>query len=203
MERSEVRHVLIEAVIAVIANEGMDKVTTKAVATRARVNETYIYRVFGDKAGLLRAAFSQLDSELIEAILKYIPVMQMTDIPIDERCRILFCLVWKFIIGEETRCTSFIRYYYSPYFRKYSEQEHKEGYREVVKQMTPAFREGADVWMLLNHILDFLLTSAFKIFLQQLPDTEQTANDLFRIIYAAMEPQLAWSIRSQYEQSSQ
>ena len=47
--KEELRKALIRATIHVIANDGLDKATTKALATCAQVNEGYIYRVFDGK----------------------------------------------------------------------------------------------------------------------------------------------------------
>ena len=202
MEPQEFKRKLKESVIHVIATEGMDRVTTKAIASHAQMNEGYIYRLFQDKDTLLKETFEQLDDELIGGIKKYLPVMEITTIEIKERCRALFCMIWKFIIAKPERCHAFIRYYYSPYFIRLSAQRHRHYCQEVVEVMRPAFRQGADVWFLLNHILDFMLASSIRLFRNELTDTDETADDLFHIIYSAIEPQLAWSIRSQYEQDN-
>lgn len=200
MEQEDYKRRLRESVIHIIATEGMDRVTTKAVASHAQLNEGYIYRLFNDKDTLLKEAFDQLDSELIGGIMKYLPVMEITTIEIRERCRALFFMVWKFMICMPDRCHAFIRYYYSPYFNRLSAEKHKQDYQPVLDVFRPAFRADADAWRLLNHILDFMLTSSIRLLRGEIDDTDETAEDLFCIIYSAMEPQLVWSIRSQYEQ---
>jgi AcrR family transcriptional regulator len=202
MEPQEFKKKLKESVIHVIASDGMDRVTTKAIATHAQMNEGYIYRLFQDKDTLLRETFEQLDDELIGGILKYLPVMEISTIEIKERCRALFFMIWKFIIAKPERCHAFIRYYYSPYFLRLSAQKHRHKYQTVVETMTPAFRKGADVWFLLNHVLDFMLSSSIRLFRGEIEDTDEVADNLFHIIYSAIEPQMSWSIRSQYEQDS-
>ena len=200
MEQEDYKRKLRESVIHIIATEGMDRVTTKAVASYAQLNEGYIYRLFKDKDTLLKEAFEQLDGELIAGIMKYLPVMEITTIEIKERCRALFFMIWKFIICMPERCHAFIRYYYSPYFSRLSAEKHRQDYQPVVDVFRPACLNGADTWRLLNHILDFILTSSIRLFRGEIDDSDETADDLFRIIYSAMEPQLAWGIRSEYEQ---
>lgn len=200
MDQEDYKRKLKESVIHIIAAEGMDRVTTKAVASYAQLNEGYIYRLFNDKDTLMREAFDQLDGELIGAILRYLPVMDITTIEIQERCRALFFMVWKFMIAMPERCHAFIRYYYSPYFSQEVAEKHRRDYQPVIEVFSTAFRSNANAWRLLNHILDFMLTSSIKLIRGEIDDSDETADDLFRIIYAAMEPQLAWSIRSEYEQ---
>ncbi|MEV5894823.1 TetR/AcrR family transcriptional regulator [Nonomuraea fuscirosea] len=53
--RGQTRHRVIEAAADLLAREGRDAVTTRAVAVAAGVQAPAIYRLFGDKEGLLEA----------------------------------------------------------------------------------------------------------------------------------------------------
>ncbi|MFI6633815.1 TetR/AcrR family transcriptional regulator [Nonomuraea fuscirosea] len=53
--REQTRHRVIEAAAGLLAREGRDAVTTRAVAVAAGVQAPAIYRLFGDKEGLLEA----------------------------------------------------------------------------------------------------------------------------------------------------
>lgn len=192
MKQDEIRLALKDATVRVVARDGLDKTTTKSIAQEAGVNEVYIYRLFEGKEDLLKATFKMLDQELADEILRRLPIMNHTGVRIEDRCRSLFYFVWEFLLKGEERCTCFMRYYYSPYFQKYSYHEHERIYKPVLEQFTPAFWEGADVWMLLNFILDFMLCSATKVYHGQIPKTNTAADQIYHVIYSAMEPQLVW-----------
>lgn len=51
------KQAFIESAIRVVAREGLDKATTKAIAADAGLNEAYIYRCFESKEAMLRDAF--------------------------------------------------------------------------------------------------------------------------------------------------
>lgn len=51
------RQAFIEGTVRVVARDGLDKTTTKAIATEAGLSEAYIYRCFESKEALLCAAF--------------------------------------------------------------------------------------------------------------------------------------------------
>ena len=53
--RDDVRSKIVAAAAALLANGGQDAVTTRAVAAAANVQAPTIYRLFGDKSGLLDA----------------------------------------------------------------------------------------------------------------------------------------------------
>ena len=192
MEKEIMRKKLIESTIYIVASEGINKATTKAIATHAEVNEVYIYRLFKDKEDLFEQTFSLIDSELISYILKYAPIMKIEEIEITERCHIFFKSCWKSILDYD-RCSFFIRYYYSHYYNSYSPQKRKAAYADVIDVFTPAFIEDTDVWRIFNRILDIVYSTVVKILRDEIPDNEETADDVFRVLYSAIEPFFVWS----------
>lgn len=45
MEVQEMRQVFIDSAVRVVARDGMEKTTTKAIASEAKLNEAYIYNI--------------------------------------------------------------------------------------------------------------------------------------------------------------
>ena len=134
MSPQEMRQTLIAKTISVIANEGLDKTTTKAITQGTGINEAYIYRCFAHKEDLLTKAFETLDEELVRKAMQHISVMYMSELEYELRCRVFFEAVWKFLLGNKDKCLAFVRYYYSPYFAKYSAFEHKKRYSPLVEK---------------------------------------------------------------------
>ena len=90
------------------------------------------------------------------------------------------------IAGRE-KCLAYIRYFYSPYFAKNSVEDHTQLYKPVLEAFSDAFRPEADVWMILNHILNVLLDFAIKVHIGQMPNTEDYSEHVFRVIYRSVE----------------
>lgn len=193
MNKDEVRQSLIEGTIRVIATDGIDGATTKQISKVTGINEAYIYRCFRDKDDMFTCVFNRLDQELANALMEAMPVMHEKSIQIEDRCFMLFSKVWRFVTGNSERCLCFMRYYYSSYFFKYSLAEHKRAYERIVEGITPAFKPGADVWMMLNHMLDIILARAVKIFSGECVNNDATATELFALIYDSVESQLSWT----------
>lgn len=181
------RATLIDRTITVIANEGLDRTTTKAIVAGTGINEAYIYRQFADKDDLLIKTFDFLDEELVAETLKHMSVMTMTDIPFEERCWLYFSAVWKFLISSRNKCLAFVQYFYSPYFAKHSADEHKERYQVLIEKVQPVFREEADVWMILNHILNVMLDFAVKVHNGQMSKEDSYTEHVFRVIYVSVQ----------------
>lgn len=187
MKQDELRLRLIDGTIHVIAREGLDKASTKQIGLSTKINEAYIYRCFKDKEDMFAKAFDSLDNELANKILQHLPVMYMQDLEYELRCRVFFEAVWKFVLANKEHCLAFIQYYYSPYFTKYSVEAHKKRYVSVVEKFKDAFKDEADVWMILNHILNVMLDFAVKVHNGQMPSEDNYSEHVFRVIYRSVE----------------
>ena len=193
MEQSYMRQKFIDSTIHIVAADCIHKATTKAIATHSGINEAYIYRVFKDKDDLFAATFAEIDNELIACILKYVPIMNIKGIDIDERCHIFFRSCWKNIVSDREKCSFFIKYYYSHYYNSYSPIDRRRAYCRVIESFTPAFKKSTDVWRVLNRILDIVYSTIIKILRAEIPDDEETAEEVFSVIYSAIGTQFSWS----------
>jgi len=183
MKREELRPRLIEATVQVIAREGLDKASTKQIGLTASLNEAYIYRCFADKEDMFAKAFAFLDEELVGKATTHVSVMAMPELSFEMRCWAFFTAIWRFMLGNREKCLAYIRYYYSPYFAKNSAAEHKKRYAPLVEKFRPAFQEKANVWMILNHILNTMMDFAVKVYDGAVADDADTAEHVFRLVY--------------------
>ena len=186
MKHYDVQSRLIDRTIIVVAENGLDKTTTKAIVKGTDINEAYIYRYFSDKEDLLSHVFDTLDEELVAKVMQHLPVMYMRELEYELRCRVFFEAVWKFLLGNKEKCLAFVRYYYSPYLTKYSAESHKRRYVPVVEKFKEAFKDEADVWMILNHILNVMLDFAVKAHNGQMPKEDNYVEHVFLVIYASV-----------------
>ena len=186
MKSNDTRRQLIEGTIRIIARDGLDKATTKQIGIETATNEAYIYRCFRDKTDMFAQAFDCLDDELLDNLMQHVSIMYVQTMDFEMRCWGFFSSVWRFILDNQDRCQAYIQYYYSPYFKKHSAEIHKRRFVPLVKKFQDAFRDEANVWMLLNHILNVMLDFAVKIFDDALADNEDTAEHIFRLLYVSL-----------------
>lgn len=190
-KKREIRKALQEAAIQIIAKYGLERVTTKELKLQAGVgNEAYIYRVFANKQDLIATTFDMLDQELAREISIHLGIMRDESISFDERCFLIFSAVWKFLLVCPDRCMCFMQYYYSPLFVRYSAERHRELYEPVVERFGRVFKQGTDVWRMLNYILDIMLTMSIKIFRGEIDDTPEFEQEVFEWIYRSLYPYL-------------
>lgn len=180
------KEILLTRTISVIAEDGLDKTTTKAITAGTGINEVYIYRHFAHKEDLLTKAFDKLDNELVTEVMGHLPIMYVSSLPFELRCRVFFEAIWKFLLGNREKCLAFVQYYYSPYFSKYSAETHKRRYKPLVEKFSDAFKDEADVWMILNHILNVMLDFAVKVHNNEMSEDDDYPEHVFRVIYASV-----------------
>ena len=190
MKQDELRQKLIAGTICVIANEGLDKATTKQIGTQTAVNEAYIYRCFNGKEDMFSKVFDFLDDELFNKTMEDVSVMYVEDIAFKQRCRLFFFGVWRFLLANREKCLAYVYYYYSPYFKKYSSAIHEARFQPLVKKFRIAFIEEADVWMILNHILDVMLSFSTKVHNGLMSKTDDYGEHVFRVLYESVKQYL-------------
>lgn len=198
MKQDEIRRKLIDGTIRVIAREGLDKASTKQISLETSVNEAYIYRCFADKEDMLAKTFAALDEELFERTMRHFEVMHLKEVEFDVRCRLYFDAVWDFLLGNRDKCLSYIRYFYSPYFTKYSAETHQKRFAPLVIKFREAFRDEADVWMIMNHILNVALDFAIKVHNGLMRDSEDYSEHVFRVIYVSVKQYFKTSKESEF-----
>ena len=70
MEQESMKQAFMECAVRVVARDGMEKATTKAIAAEAKLNEAYIYKCFSNKDELLSAALHMEDVRLANLLQK-------------------------------------------------------------------------------------------------------------------------------------
>lgn len=186
MKYDEIRQRLIDGTIRVIAKEGLDGASTKQIGLATSINEAYIYRCFENKQDMFAKTFGALDEELLAKTMQYVDVMFKADMEFVQRCRSYFFEVWAFLLGNRDKCLTYMQYFYSPYFTRHSAEDHKKRFMPLLTKFRNAFKDEADVWMILNHILNVMLDFAVKVHNDQMPDNDVYAEHVFRVIYASV-----------------
>lgn len=186
MKQDMIRQRLIEGTIHVIANEGLEGASTKQIGLAAAINEAYIYRCFENKEDMFAKTFDSLDEELLAKTMQHIEVMGMSEMEFVQRCRRYFFEVWGFLLSNRDKCLTYIQYFYSPYFTKHSAGGHKKRFAPLVTKFRAAFKDEADVWMILNHMLNVIFDFAVKVHNEQMSRDDDYAEHVFRVIYASV-----------------
>ncbi len=188
MKQDETRSKLIKGAIKVIARDGLDKASAKQIEQASGLNVVYIYRCFKDKEDLFAETFAYLDNEIVQKFMESFSAIKFSNLSRENKCRLLFAMLWRFLLGNQEKCVCFTRYFYSPYFKKYSADRHRADYEELINTISKAFKKEANVWMLFNHILNVMLDFAIKVYDGAIPDDDDTAEHVFRLVWFSINP---------------
>jgi len=189
---SEIKELLIENAIHLIAEGGFEKATTKELTHCGgqlpdfKMNEVYIYRFFGSKEKLYETAFVRLDTELFHAFKHGVEIIGGFDDSRKEKLESFFSMAWQFILGNEERCRCYVRYYYSIYFKGASLEAHRKLFAGMVDEMTPIFKEEADVSSILHSVFTALFDFAIRVYNGDLEDNDENRPHIFNVLYCMM-----------------
>lgn len=189
---AEIRELLISNAIHLIAEGGFEKATTKELTHCGgdlpgfKMNEVYIYRIFGSKENLYEAAFVRLDNELFYAFQGGVAALGGFNENVKEKLREFFRMAWQFILGNEEKCRCYVRYYYSVYFKGTSLEAHRKRFEGMISEMTPLFKEEADVVSILHSVFTTLFDFSIRVYNGDLEDSDINRPHIFNVLYCMM-----------------
>lgn len=153
MEQREIQQTFIRSAIRVIAQKGLVKATTKAIAADAGLNEAYIYKCFKGKDELLAEALHDRDEGLAVFLRREFPNVLAETSPWRDRCFHLWEKTWKFILDKRDDCIFYLRYYSSPDFYAYEHDRQQQYYHALIQRVAYLFRPETDLDMLMHQVL--------------------------------------------------
>lgn len=189
---ADIKNLLIKNAIHLISEGGFEKATTKELTYCSghlpdyKMNEVYIYRFYGNKAGLYEAAFASLDAELYDTFIDGIKAVGNFEGQTKEKLHEFVLIAWHFIMSNEERCRYYVRYYYSIYFKDISKENHNKLFEKIVNEFSPLFKEEADVPAILHSVFTAFLDFAIRVYNGDLEDNEENRPHMFNVLYCMM-----------------
>ena len=157
------KQAFIEGTVRVVARDGLDKTTTKAIATEAGLSEAYFLK-------------------------QNLTVMHVQNTSWKDRAFQLWSASWRFILGKKDNCLFYLRYYYSANCRTYAYEEHLQCFQELFAAVEQTFKPEANVNMLLHQVFDTMLSFAARVLGGEMPDDDATTQWAFEQIYSFVVP---------------
>lgn len=188
----EIRKILINNTIRLIAEGGFEKATTHAITFSGpltpdvNMNEVYIYRLFGGKENLYEAAFNYLDKEILFALHNCIDPFADLERSTRKKLYDIYIRVWRFVLNNELYFRCYIRYYYSIYFKDTSLKTHTKLFESIVLEFSPLFEKGVDAKLIMHSVYIAMLDFAVRVYNGDLQDTPTNVEHIFNILYSMM-----------------
>ena len=198
---AEIREALINNSIRKIAEGGFEKATTKELINcdtsgqPFKLNEAYIYRLFGSKENLFAASFITLDKEFSEALLSKLESSNFSTEGIKETLYDFFLTIWEFVLKNEERCRSYVRFLYSIYFNGHVAELHRRIWTPVYAEISRLFKDEANVVAILHSVFITLLDFAIRVYNGDLADDDDSRPNIFNILFQMMQTYFKDSVR--------
>ena len=188
----EIREVLTNNTIRLIANGGFEKATTKAIThsgelpTDVKMNEVHIYRLFGSKEGLYSCVFDYIDREIFFSLKRSFESHKNENGDVKAMLHGVYSDTWRSLLRNEEHCRCYIQYYYSAYFKGESLINHNGLFDEIIAGFVPLFKEGTDVKSVMHSVFTAMCDFAVRVYNGDLRDTDSNAEHIFNVLYSMM-----------------
>lgn len=181
---------LIDATMQIVAESGLTAFSMKKVTNRVGVGETLIYKHFETKENLLYICFETVHRQ-IAALFDEVQMPELqTPQDIYDTVRTLWMRYFSFLVQNGYRTIFYFEYRESPYIRRIQEKddEARETYFQSFVQLFMLFDaqfhicEKTDQDHLWTYILDTTGIFAKRVIRGELPDTEESRENIWRLI---------------------
>lgn len=184
MTQNRIRTALMDSAIKVVARDGLDKVTTRSIATECNLHDTYIYRYFIDKEDLLKRTFLREDKRLNDKIIEKLHEVGTENKTFKELMKSVLMPIWDYLMDNEDICKFYVRYYYSEYFVKDAMADFKADFIRLESAFAHVMPSGKDSEMIFQHNLDTMLSMAIKVTTGQIAKSDDIDERVFNLLYS-------------------
>lgn len=188
MEINEMQQAFKDAAVRVVARDGLDKVTTKAIAKEAKLNEAYIYKCFAGKDDLLNETLNMENANFAELLNELFPVVYDQRLSYRERAYVIWKRSWDFILEERDDCIFYIRVYFASIGLNHVYREHMDACGPLVERIRPWFKDGTNMEMLCHQVFCTMLFFAARVMDGDLENDEETTAWVFNQIDSFVTP---------------
>lgn len=171
----------IDATIHKVAELGLENLRTKHIAAEVDMSEASMFLYFGNKEGILREAFFEVDKRLSNLLLKSGHIIyEVTDMgTFIEAAHRIWCDVFRYLIENSDQTLFTIRYRYSAYYTaevRARRQAHNGAFDKIYQVLQQQFNETDHFYkgFLVNYVFEITLSFAEKIINGYLADTPET-----------------------------
>ena len=184
MTQNRIRNALMDGAIKVVARDGLEKITTRSIASECDLHDAYIYRYFIDKEDLLMKTFIREDKAMTARIKENLENSDLKGKSIEEVLRAIVMPMWDFLMENEDVCKFYVRYYYSIHFEKDAIEEFREDNRTLHAAFEELFPKGADLELMFHYHMDTLLNIAMKVTTDEIEKTPDIGERVFKLLYS-------------------
>lgn len=174
------RERFIDATIHKVAELGLENLRTKHIAAEVDMSEASMFLYFGNKEGILREAFFEVDRRLSNLLLRSDHIIyEITDMAsFIEAAHLLWCDVFRYLIENRDQTLFTIRYRYSAYYTpevRARRQAHNGAFDKIYKVLGEQFHEENHFYegFLVNYLFEVTLSFAEKIINGYMNDTPE------------------------------
>ncbi len=187
MTQHRIRTALMDATVQIVARDGLDKLTTRSIATECDLHDTYIYRYFIDKEDLLARTFIREERKIVDYMMEHVKSKDRDEDSFREKMINLWRPLWEYLIENPNSCKFYARYYYSPHFTSDALADYQVNNSAVKEHFKSILPKGVDAEIIYRHNVDTLLHLAMRIAVGDYEYRDDLDEEIFDLMYSINE----------------
>lgn len=194
LTKLEVKSKLYTGVEKVVAQSGIEKLTTRKVAEACNLSEPYIYQIYGGIGDLLEDRFLAIDQEIAELVnsaIQNIEFKQQDENEFQTKCWILWDLFWKYLMENADRTIFYWRFYQSAAYTLEIVGKRTVYYQAFMNYAQSLFEtccsfDNTDSQILIANMIDNTVMMAIKLLIGEYQENENTVQTIFYSVFASI-----------------
>ena len=187
-DHNQIRQALIEGVITVVSDHGLEGLTTRKIAEACGQNEAYIYRYFFNVSDLLQKAFFTIEDRYFTDVTLRLKQLLAAGYNSAEVLKQEFTYCWKYATDSPAECKFYNRYYNSSYFTEDVRDKHDITLIDFTQALRSLFKPGTDIDKIFHHVFVCLLDYANKIAMGVMANDENDIKETYEMLSRMMTP---------------
>ena len=178
--------VLIQAAIRAVAQDGLERTTTRSIGAAAGINDAYIYRCFSDKEDLLSRAYMLVNEDLISLLIRRMKEARKSEI-IEGYNRFAYVIrgLWDALLDKPEICIFCDYYYHSASYKKHTAELHHAETMRLLDKMGEEYSLRPQAEFSFYHLMETLFAFATKAVEGYYPKTEDGFEQVAARLYMA------------------
>lgn len=174
-----------EAAVKLVAEGGFSKASTRAIGDECGINDAYIYRYYLSKEDLFAKAFEYDNERLFKVVGDNAAVLYDKNRSRIDRCRILWDIVWDFLISNPVHCKFYVQFYHSPLYPEFGKQALEERITNFMKKCEEIFPDFKGNQTAFNYLPESLLDGVLHA-VNGDTDPEAARDGYFRMVWSSL-----------------
>lgn len=183
----EMKERLKKNAIEIVAENGIEHVTTKKVAVASELAEVYIYRYYEGKDDLLKQCFADIDHQIADIFTVRLDEADRAGYDTENIVKSVWDEYWEYLIQNPQCCVFYKYFYYSTYYDDELKRIHQMNLTPIMKKIWGWCKDFSKFnieyfYIIVTHVIEETMNFVVKIIYGELENNPENVQLIYKTI---------------------